>query len=162
MTSSKKISPTFKDLTLRNFHDLAEAAKETGNLREAEEFYRNTYMGKVKIFGKFHPDCLTALHNLALVLELQRKFDDSIETFLEALQSREKVLGKHHPAASSTAFCLADLYRKINRPDDARAMFEYAYEGFVKTEGTQGKNTKLTRSRLKALDATQTMTCAIL
>jgi tetratricopeptide (TPR) repeat protein len=150
-SKSRKIIPSVKHLTLRNFSNLAEAAKETGKLQEAEDFFRTAYLGKVKILGKYHPECLTALHNLALILELKRKFDDSIEIFKEALSSREQILGKNHPSTCSTAFCLGDLYRKLGRHETAQEMFEYSYNGYINTLGAQDRNTKLVKSRLKAL-----------
>jgi tetratricopeptide (TPR) repeat protein len=149
MSPSRKISPTAKFLTVRNFANLAEAAKEAGKLQEAEEFFRTAYHGKIKILGKFHPETITVLHDLALVLELKRKFDDSIEVFLEALHTREKVLGPKHPSTCSTAFCLGDLYRKLSRYDEAEKMFQYSYDGYLHTVGAADKNTKLALSRLK-------------
>lgn len=162
MSNNRKITPSAKFLTIRNFANLAEAAKEAGKLQEAEEFFRTAYHGKVKILGKYHPECLTALHDLALVLELKRKFDDAIEVFLEAFHSREKVLGKFHPSTCSTAFCLADLYRKLSRFDEAEEMFKYALDGYLATLGPEDKNTKLVKKRLKTLRETDTLKCIIL
>lgn len=156
---SKKVNPKDKLLTLRNFSNLAEASKEAGKLHEAEELFRTAYYGRVKALGRDHPQSLIALHDLALVLELKRKFAESEDTFKDVLSGRERVLGKHDPSTCCTAFCLADLYHKLNRNDEALRLFEYALEGYTTSLGPDHKNTKIVRKKIKNIK--QSNFCAI-
>lgn len=44
-----------------------------------------------------HPDTLTSIDNLGLVLSGQGKYEDAEAMYRQALTDREKVLGPEHP-----------------------------------------------------------------
>eukprot|EP01031_Cornospumella_fuschlensis_P034758 gene34758-42088_t len=142
-------------LTLRNFSVLGDVFKETGKLREAEDLYRSGLQGREKALGRDHPETLTAAHNLALILEAQRKFSDAEELFRSTIEARQRVFGKTHPATCSTAYCLGDMLRKLGRKPEAVDWIEFALQGYVEFLGEEHANTKLCRRVLKSLRSSQ-------
>jgi hypothetical protein len=50
-----------------------------------------------ELLGKEHPDILTSMNNLALVLSDQDKYEQVEEMHRQALGLRETALGKEHP-----------------------------------------------------------------
>jgi tetratricopeptide (TPR) repeat protein len=66
-----------------------------GEYTTAESFLQLSLDIREKVLGQEHPDTLTSVRNLALVLERQGKYDEA-----EAMHRRdlsEKVLGREHP-----------------------------------------------------------------
>jgi hypothetical protein len=57
------------------------------------------------VLGKEHPDTLTGMNNLALVLRDQNK-DEQVEE-MQALRLKETVLGKEHPSTLTSMNNLA-------------------------------------------------------
>ena len=53
--------------------------------------------GSEKVLGEEHPNTLTTMSNLALVLRYQGKFEAAEKMNLRALRGSEKVLGKSTP-----------------------------------------------------------------
>jgi len=65
--------------------------------------------GREKALGKEHPDTLTSVSNLALVLLHQGKHEAAEEMNRRALEGREKALGKEHPDTLTSVSNLADV-----------------------------------------------------
>ncbi|KAJ4345915.1 uncharacterized protein N0V89_012051 [Didymosphaeria variabile] len=53
--------------------------------------------GQKKELGVQHPDTLTSLNNLAVVLQDQEKYDEAEELHRKALKGSEEELGMQHP-----------------------------------------------------------------
>jgi hypothetical protein len=49
------------------------------------------------VLGKEHPDTLTRMNNLALVLGKQGKYEEAEAMHRQTLELREKVPGEEHP-----------------------------------------------------------------
>ncbi|CUS08030.1 unnamed protein product, partial [Tuber aestivum] len=58
---------------------------------------RRALEGREKVLGPDHPNTLSSLNNLAIVLQYQRKFIESETMHRRALEGRKKVLGLDHP-----------------------------------------------------------------
>lgn len=160
-----KISPQGKQekmITLRNLTNLAEALSETGKLTEAEELYSTSVLGREKVLGKDHPETLVALQNYGLILEAKRKFQEAEIVYRECLTRRERLYGKLNPASCSTAFVLADMIRKLNRLNEAKELFEYAYQGFNENLGPKNHSTKQAKRRLKDIEKLRKHSCCII
>ena len=71
-----------------------------------------------KALGPEHPDTLTSMDNLALVLRRQGKYEAAEEMHRRALQLTEKVLGPEHPSTLTSMDNLALLLekKKISQP----------------------------------------------
>ena len=49
------------------------------------------------MLGREHPDTLTSVNNLGLVLDSQGKYEEAEAMHRRALEGYEKVLGREHP-----------------------------------------------------------------
>jgi hypothetical protein len=65
--------------------------------------------GRERVLGKEHPDTMTSMNNLAVVLQGQGKYEQAEERNQRALEGREKALGKEHPDTLTSIYCLAYL-----------------------------------------------------
>ena len=63
------------------------------------------------MLGKEHPNTLTSVNNLALVLQYQGKYDEAEAMNRQALDGYEKVLGKEHPDTLTSVNNLALVLR---------------------------------------------------
>jgi tetratricopeptide (TPR) repeat protein len=59
---------------------------------EAESMYRRALEGSEKALGLEHPDTLTSISNLALVLERQGKYEEAEAMHCRALSKKERTL----------------------------------------------------------------------
>jgi hypothetical protein len=62
-----------------------------------------------KVLGKEHPGTLTSIHNIALFLQSQGKYDEAEPMYRQTLALREKILGKEHPDTLTSMNTLAGL-----------------------------------------------------
>jgi tetratricopeptide (TPR) repeat protein len=64
---------------------------------EAEEFFRQTLEATERVLGPDHPITLRVVHNLALVIEGRKRYDEASILYQRAdLKSQER-LGSGHP-----------------------------------------------------------------
>ena len=61
------------------------------------------------VYGKDHPDTLTSMNNLAMVLKSQGKYEAAEKMHRQTLQLSETVLGKDHPNALTSMNNLATV-----------------------------------------------------
>ncbi|KAH8724011.1 hypothetical protein GQ44DRAFT_596102, partial [Phaeosphaeriaceae sp. PMI808] len=74
---------------------------------DAEKLNQRALEGKEKELGVHHPDTLTSVSNLALVLQDQGKYEEAEKLSRRALEGREKELGVHYPSTLTSMYCLA-------------------------------------------------------
>jgi hypothetical protein len=85
------------------------ALADQGKYEAAEEMHRRALTGCEKVLGVEHPETLTSISNLALVLQDQGKYRAAEEMGRRALTGREKVLGVEHPETLTSVNNLAYL-----------------------------------------------------
>jgi tetratricopeptide (TPR) repeat protein len=68
-----------------------------GKYEAAEGMSRRALEGGEKVLGVEHPNTLTSVNNLAIVLRDQGKYKAAEEMNRRALEAWEKVLGVEHP-----------------------------------------------------------------
>jgi tetratricopeptide (TPR) repeat protein len=94
-------------------NNLAGSLEAQGKYDEAEPLYRQSLaiMRKVcaihlvassrhhscKVLGEKHPSVATLLHNLAVLLKAQGKYDESTPLLTQSLEIMRKALGEEHP-----------------------------------------------------------------
>jgi Tfp pilus assembly protein PilF len=61
------------------------------------EMGRAALKAREATLGAEHPDTLTSIDNLGLVLERQGKYEEAEVMHRRALEAKEKVLGPEHP-----------------------------------------------------------------
>ena len=59
--------------------------------------YRQALRDREKVQGPEHPDTITSVNNLGLVLSDQGKYEEAEAMYRRALRDREKVQGPKHP-----------------------------------------------------------------
>ncbi|KAK5676701.1 hypothetical protein LTR17_027732, partial [Elasticomyces elasticus] len=114
----------------------------------AEAMNRRALEGYEKVLGKEHPDTLTSVSNLALVLQYQGQYEAAEAMNRRALEGREKVLGKEHPDTLTSVGNLALVLRYQGQYEAAEAMNRRALEGYEKVLGKEHPDTLTSVSNL--------------
>jgi tetratricopeptide (TPR) repeat protein len=92
-------------------------------------------------------------------LEAKKNFEEAEQIFKRAFEGRKKMLGEFHIQTCDTAFNLADMYRKINRPKPAIDMYRHALQGYSNSLGVDHNNTVVTIQRLDEVLAADAAQC---
>ena len=88
-----------------------------------------------KVLGKEHPNTLSSMNNLALLLNRQGKYDEAEPIHRQTLALREKVLGKEHPDTLLSVYCFARLFHQKKQYHDALLLYQRACTGHEKILG---------------------------
>jgi tetratricopeptide (TPR) repeat protein len=97
---------------------------------------------------KRHPDTLTTMSNLALVLDRQGKYAEAEAMNRQTLEISEEVLGKTHPDTLTTMSNLALVLDSQGKYADAEAMNRQALEIMEEVLGKTHPSTLTTMSNL--------------
>lgn len=108
-----------------------------GSYKTAEELNRRALQGYEKELGERHPDTLTSVNNLALVLGDQGKYGEAEELNRRALEGSEKELGERHPDTLISVYNLAYLLHQQQRDKEARELYQRACSGFDQALGSK-------------------------
>jgi tetratricopeptide (TPR) repeat protein len=100
-----------------------------GRYNEAESHLLEVTEIRQRVLGVEHPNTLTSVSNLALVLRIQGKYEAAEEMNRRALEGREKVLGNEHPFTLTSVSNLALVLRNQGRYEAAEEMNRRALEG---------------------------------
>ncbi len=84
---------------------------------------RRALKGYEKILGVKHPETLTSVSYLVLVLQYQGKYKAAEEMNRRALKGREKALGKDHVDTITSVSNLAYLLRYYYRYKEALPLY---------------------------------------
>ncbi|KAF2802651.1 HET-domain-containing protein [Mytilinidion resinicola] len=116
-------------------------AGDMGKYKEAEEMDR-ALEGREKALGKEHPNTLTSVSNLALVLQYQGKYEQAEDMNRRALEGSEKALGKEHPDTLTSVYCLAYLLHQRQQYKDASPLYQRACAGYQEKLGPDHPTTQ--------------------
>jgi tetratricopeptide (TPR) repeat protein len=94
-----------------------------------------------KELGVNHPDTLTSVNNLALVLESQGRYEEAEAMNRRALAGREKELGVNHPDTLTSVNNIASVLESQGSYEEAEAMNRRALEGSEKELGVNHPDT---------------------
>lgn len=89
-----------------------------------------------------HPDTLTTMSNLALVLDSQGKYADAEAMNRQTLEIKEEVLGKRHPDTLMSVYCLAYLLQNKHEYEEASILYKRAFSGFQSSLGSEHPTTR--------------------
>lgn len=93
-----------------------------GRYKPAEEMNRRALEETEKTLGKDHPDILTSVINLAIVLGYQGKYKTTEEMNRRALKGRKKMLRKDHSDTLTSVNNLAKVLRYQGKYEAAEEM----------------------------------------
>jgi serine/threonine-protein kinase len=94
---------------------------EGGQLAASEETLREALAIAERIFPAGHPDRLTAMNNLATVLDMTREYEASLVLKSAVVEERRRVLGDRHPQTAAALSNLGQLLMNMGRLDEAEA-----------------------------------------
>jgi len=109
------------------------------NMRRAEFHYNQCLKLTQRRFGTSHAAYALALDNLAgFLVTIQRRTNEALPLFEEALNIRQENLGEHmHPAVANSLVNVAEIYLEYGRLDEAHDAYSKA---FSIRERALGKN----------------------
>ncbi|KAF2831501.1 kinesin light chain 1 [Ophiobolus disseminans] len=96
--------------------------KDLGQYTAAEASHRQVSSLREEVLGPEHPDTLTSMSNLALVLNSQGKYKEAEAMNRQTLAWREKVLGPKHPDTLTSLSNLARVMDSQGKYEEAEAM----------------------------------------
>jgi tetratricopeptide (TPR) repeat protein len=100
-----------------------------GEYAAAEKIGRTAVVGREEVLGIEHPDTLTSVSNLGLVLERQGKYEEAEAMCRRALEEREKVLGVEHPHTLTSVSQLGSVLERQGKYEEAEAMHRRDLQG---------------------------------
>ncbi|KAH7117472.1 hypothetical protein EDB81DRAFT_892338 [Dactylonectria macrodidyma] len=115
---------------------------------EAEEMNRRALDAREKVLGREHPDTLTSVHILALVLRYQGKYEEAEQMNRRALDASEKVLGREHPDTLMSISNLALVLQYQGKYEEAEQMNRRALDAWEKVLGREHPSTLTSISNL--------------
>jgi tetratricopeptide (TPR) repeat protein len=128
--------------------NIARYDRMQGRFEAAYLQYKDTLQTRESKLGKTHPETLTTMNNLALVLESQGKYTEAETINLQTLKLKEEVLGKTHPETLMTMGNLAGVLEKQGKYAEAETMNRQTLELIEEVLGKTHPETLTTISNL--------------
>jgi tetratricopeptide (TPR) repeat protein len=118
---------------------------------EAEALLRRALEGQEHTLGKEHPDTLTSVNNLAILLQRKGDYAGAEALQRRALEAQERTLGKEHPDTLRSMHNLAILLNSKGDPTAAESLFRRVLEGRDRKLGQEHPETLSTVHELAVL-----------
>jgi tetratricopeptide (TPR) repeat protein len=148
--------PKLLDLTDRkeDWEEIAELGswfRERVLWDETEALYRLALEGYEKALGAEHPDTLTSVNNLGILLSDKGDYEGAEALFRRALEGSEKIFGPEHPITLRSVHKLGNVLKDKGCYNLAEDYLSRALDGFGKTQGPVDLNTLICRRDLGLL-----------
>jgi tetratricopeptide (TPR) repeat protein len=127
---------------------LGRCQESLGQYAPAETSHRKASSLRKEVLGPEHPDTLTSMSNLALVLGSQGKYEDAEAMNQQTLARREKVLGLEHLDTLTSMSNLALVLGRQGKYEDAEAMNRQTLARREKVLGPEHPDTLTSMSNL--------------
>ena len=101
---------------------LGDRYRELGLYDEAQPLQESALETRRRELGAEHPDTLTSVHNMTVLLVSQGKLDEAEATATEALEGRRRVLGEEHAETLNSMEELSIVLKDQGRFDDSEAL----------------------------------------
>ena len=101
---------------------LGDRYRELGLYDAAQPLQRSALETRRRELGDEHPDTLTSVHNMTVLLVAQGKADEAEAFSLEALEGRRKVLGDEHAETLDSMEEMGTVLKALGRFDEAEAI----------------------------------------
>lgn len=112
-----------------------------GKYQEAETMYRQALASRENILGFQHPDTLTCVSVLGLVIQRQGNLEEAEDWHRRALAGRENLLGREHPDTITSVRNLGMMLASRGKYEAAEAMLRQALDSREKILGTEHRDT---------------------
>ncbi len=112
---------------------------QLGAVKQAEQAGRDAIVEAEKTFGAAHQNTAISLSNLALVLRVSKRFEESEKLYRRSLAIRDKVLGAAHPTTALTMLNLADALQAQKKYAEAEKLQRIVLPIFEKVHGEDSK-----------------------
>jgi tetratricopeptide (TPR) repeat protein len=122
-----------------------------GQYASAETSHRKSSSLRKEVLGPAHPDTLTSINNLALVLYSQGKYKEAEAINRQELEHTEKVLGPRHPDTLASTTTLALVLCSQGKYKEAEAMNRQTLAQQEKVLGHKHPDTLTSMSNLASV-----------
>ena len=128
--------------------NVGEGNYRLGKYLVAEKLYRQTLELKEKVLGREHPDTLSSMNNLAMVLEKQGNYIEAEEIHRQKLELKEKVLAREHPSTLGSMNNLATVLGQQEKYIEAEEIYRQTLELKEKVLGREHPSTLASMNNL--------------
>jgi tetratricopeptide (TPR) repeat protein len=122
-----------------------------GQYAESESLLRRALEGRERALGPEHPDTLTSVNNLAVLLNSKGDLAAAEPMYRRALEAQERVLGPEHPDTLTSVNNLAVLLEKKGDLAAAEPMYRRALEAQERVLGPEHPSTLTSMGALALL-----------
>lgn len=137
--------------TLLNYLNLGLFEHTNGNTPAALAYIRHAFNLWRIVFGNGHPDSVTSMNNVAVMLQALKHYHDSRMWFEASLNVCEGIFGKSSPNTATLSFQLAQALALDSDPKGAVTRMRDAYNVFLAELGPNDRNTKEAENWLEQL-----------
>ncbi|MDP7572015.1 MAG: tetratricopeptide repeat protein, partial [Myxococcota bacterium] len=130
---------------------VAKVYKDLGLYDEALPLYESALALRRKHLGDEHPDTLSSINNLGLLLHAQGKHAEAETLLGEALEGRRRTLGDEHPHTLISIKNLGSLLLDQDKYAEAETLWREAREGCRRKFGDEHPDTLISIGNLGAL-----------
>jgi serine/threonine protein kinase len=119
-----------------------------GEYAKAEPHHRSAWKSRSEMLGPEHPDTLTAINELAVVLEAQGKPGEAEPLLRQVLEARRRTQGPGHPHTLMAMGNLAVVLHDQGKLDEAEPLDRQLMEARRRTQGPEHPDTLLAINNL--------------
>ena len=127
------------------------ASKTKGTTQRPSPLCSRVLEARERVVGREHPDTLTSVNNLALVLLTRGDYAAAEPLYRRALEARERVVGREHPDTLQSVNNLAGLLDSKGDYAAAESLYRRAVEAFERVLGSEHPNTLASINNLAGL-----------
>ena len=136
---------------LNSLQWLANTHRNSGNLDSAISLYQRCLQTRERLLGAEHPDTLSTISNLGIVLSDKGDYEKAEVHYIRCLQAQERVLGTEHPLTLATVNLFAALYSNKGNYGRAQELYIRCLEARERLLGTEHPDTLTTVNNLATL-----------
>jgi non-specific serine/threonine protein kinase/serine/threonine-protein kinase len=135
--------------TLR--YEIGDTYWELGLYERAQPYQKSALTARRELLGHDHPDTLTSIHNLGLLLQDQGKLEEAESHLREALEGQRRVLGDDHPHTLVSISDMGRLLQDQGNLAEAESYLREALEGQRRVLGNDHPHTLVSISDMGLL-----------
>jgi tetratricopeptide (TPR) repeat protein len=136
---------------IRCKYKLAQLYWKIGEYDKGESLARDCYAKRLMLLGGEHPETLSSMKTLALILGEQNKLEESIELHMLCMNKRKKKLGEDHPSTIQSMKNLAMVLAKNCKFDESIKLYSICLEKAKRIFGLDHAHTISSMGQLASL-----------